>query len=352
MTIKDLHEDHRHVWREPVRGGYPDPRVLGWSGLESLQKAIEIGGPRPPIAHLIGSDLTEAEQDHVTFTMPSSEWLLSSQEHISAGALTMLADAALGCAVAITLPAATPYTTAELSLTFLRPCPAGGLLTAVGQPVDDGRPLSLSQTFITDGDGRRVAHGTSSCFVLPRIDGLEPPDHLAKFTEPLYETPDPFMREVEGEAIDWDVWRKFSGREILERQIAGTLPAPPIHYLTGMTLSSVSEGSATFLMPAHEWLTSPLRTIQGGALAMLAHAALVTAVMSTLEPGTAYRPVDVKVNFLRPAMADQRELIAHGTVVHRGRRLAVANADVIGPDGKKIVVATGSTMILPEGRIV
>lgn len=350
MAIKDLQADDRHVWREPVRGSYPDPRVLGWSGLVSLQKSIEFGGPRPPIAHLIGSDLTEAEQDHVTFTMPSSEWFLSSQEYISAGALMMLADAALGCAVAITLPPATLYTTAELSLTFLRPCRAGGVLTAIGRPVDDGRPLSLSQTWITDGDGQRVAHGTSSCFVMPPIEGLEPPDDLEKVTEPIHETPDPFMRDVEGEAIDWDIWRKLSGLEILERQIAGKLPSPPIHYLTGMTLSVVSEGSATFVMPAHEWLTSPLRTIQGGALAMLAHAALVTAVTSTLEPGTAYRPVDVKVNFLRPALADQRELTAHGTVVHRGRRLAIANAEVIGPDGKKIVVATGSTMILPEGR--
>lgn len=346
----DLEIDHRHVWREPVRGGYPDPRVLGWSGLESLQKAIEIGGPRPPISHLTGSELIEAEQDHVTFTMPASEWFLSSQEHISAGALTMLADAALGCAVAITLPPATPYTTAELSLTFLRPCRAGGILTAIGRPVDDGRPLSLSETSITDVEGRQVAHGTSSCFVMGPIEGLEPPHDLEKFVEPVQETPDPFRRGVEGEPIDWDVWRRLSGREILERQIAGELPSPPIHYLTGMTLREVSEGRATFIMPAHEWLTSPLRTIQGGALAMLAHAALVTAVMSTLETGTAYRPVDVKVNFLRPAIADQRELIAQGTVVHRGKRIAVANAEVVRPDGKKIVVATGSTMILPEGR--
>ncbi|MGH2728781.1 MAG: PaaI family thioesterase, partial [Actinomycetota bacterium] len=86
----------------------------------------------------------------------------------------------------------------------------------------------------------------------------------------------------------------------------------------------------------------------GGAIAMLAHAALTTAVTSTLEAGAAYRPVDVKVNFLRPGIADDRELSAHGSVLHRGRTLAVALADVVNADGKKVATATGSTIILPE----
>ena len=81
---------------------------------------------------------------------------------------------------------------------------------------------------------------------------------------------------------------------------------------------------------------------------MLGHAAFATAVTSTLEAGSAYRPVDVKVNFLRPVFADGGELTAHGTVTHRGRTLAVATADVFGTDGKKVATATGSTMILPE----
>lgn len=79
---------------------------------------------------------------------------------------------------------------------------------------------------------------------------------------------------------------------------------------------------------------------------MLAHAAVATAVTSTLEAGSGYRPVDVKVNFLRPVHPGG-ELTAVGTVTHRGRTLAVAHADVHGADGKKVAVATGSTMIMP-----
>jgi uncharacterized protein (TIGR00369 family) len=292
--------------------------------------------------------LAEAEPDRTLFTMPATDWFLSSQDQISAGAITMLADAAVACGVMIGLPPATPYTTAELSMTFLIPCAPGGDLKAIGRPLHNGRPLALAHVWVQDGRGINVAHGTSSCYILPPIDGVDPPDDLPPFTPPAYPTPDPYMRPAEGATIPWEIWRTMSGLELLGRQIAGDLPSPPIHFLTGMTLREATGGRVTFTLPAHEWLTSPIRTVQGGAIAMLAHAALATAVTSTLEAGAAYRPVDVKVNFLRPVLADGRELVAHGIVIHRGRTLAVATADVTGADGKLIATATGSTMILSE----
>jgi uncharacterized protein (TIGR00369 family) len=331
-----------------VRGEYPDPRIFGFSGLELLRRGLQGLNPTPPICHLTGLKFESVEEDEIVVSMPATDWFLSSQKHISVGAITMLADAALACAVQIGLPPATPYTTAEISMTFLAPCAPGGDLRAIGTPLHDGRPLGLSQAWVEDGRGRRVAHGTSSCFVLPKIEGLERADDLPLPEVKEYATPDPYLRPALGEIIEWDVWRALPGEEILQRQIAGDLPQPPIHYLSGMTLEKASRGSVTFTMPAHEWLTSPLRTIQGGATAMLAHAALATAVTSTLEAGEAYRPVDVKVNFLRPLLADGRDVVAEGIVTHRGKTLAVASADVLAADGKKIASATGSTMILPE----
>jgi uncharacterized protein (TIGR00369 family) len=288
------------------------------------------------------------ETGHAVFEMPASGWFLSSQEHISGGALTMLADGSLGVAVFIGLPAATPYTTAELSMSFIKPCPAGGTIRSVGRILHAGRPLALSAVWVEDGQGNRVAHGTSTCLVLPTIEGIEPPEKLPEVVEPEYETPDPYERPPQGSIIPWDTWRTMGGREILEGQIAGELPQPPIHYLTGMTLREVSDEGVAFTLPASLWLTTPLRTVQGGAIAMLAQSALTTAVIATLEPGTAYRPVDVKVNFLRPVFPDGNEIVARGVVTHRGRTLAVAVADVFGTDGRKVATATGSVIILPE----
>jgi len=336
-------------WQEPFRGGYPDPRMLGLSGVDSLQAAIKGHGVRPPISRLTGMLLKEVEADgHAVFEMPASGWFLSSQDHISAGALMMLADGSLGCAIMTGLPAATPYTTAELSMSFLKPCRAGGSIRSVGRRLHMDRPLALSAVWIEDGTGERVAHGTSSCMVLPQIPGIPAPDELPVYPEPDDLDTDPFTREPMGEPIPWEEWRTMPGLELLERQLAGELPQPPIHYLTGMTLRDAELGNVAFTMPATPWLSSPLGTVQGGAIAMLAHAALATAVASTLEAGSAYRPVDVKVNFLRPVFPDGKDLLARGVVTHRGRTLAVATADVAGTDGRTVAVATGSTMILPE----
>jgi uncharacterized protein (TIGR00369 family) len=335
-------------WQEPVRGGYPDPRSFGLTGREIGRLAAQGRGVRPPISRLMGLMWTEADDDHTAFTLPGADWFLSSQDHVSAGPLMVLADAAFGTALMIDLPSATPFTTWELSMSFLKPCPAGGTIRAVGYPLHDGRPLAITQVWIEDGNGERVAHGTSANMVLPRLEGFEHPGELPDVEEPVEATPDPWERPVMGETIPWDLWRTMPGLEILGRQIKGELPQPPIHYLTGMTLGDAEDGRVTFTMPSSEWLTSPNRTVQGGAIAMLAHAALTTAVTTTLEAGAAYRPIDVKVNFLRPGIADGRDLTAHGSVIHRGRTLAVALADVVNADGKKVATATGSVIVLPE----
>jgi uncharacterized protein (TIGR00369 family) len=83
---------------------------------------------------------------------------------------------------------------------------------------------------------------------------------------------------------------------------------------------------------------------------MLAETALSTAIGTTLPAGTALAPIDLKVNFLRPLASDGRESIAHGTVRHAGRRLAVADATVTDADDKVVAFATGSAMILPGRR--
>jgi uncharacterized protein (TIGR00369 family) len=82
-------------------------------------------------------------------------------------------------------------------------------------------------------------------------------------------------------------------------------------------------------------------------VALLAEAGLSGAIQTTLPAGTALAPVDLKVNYLRPLAADGRRALARGRVVHSGRRIAVASAEVLDADGKPVAVATGSAMLLP-----
>ena len=101
-------------------------------------------------------------------------------------------------------------------------------------------------------------------------------------------------------------------------------------------------------MPASEWLCAPVQgRLYGGAIAMLAGTAIDGAVQTTLPAGTAFGPVDLKVYFLRPVAPDGRDLTARGTVIHRGRSMAIGTSEVFDADGKKVAVATGSSVILP-----
>jgi hypothetical protein len=46
-------------WREPVRGGYPDPRYFRLSGSEQLSAMLAGHVPQPPISRLTGMRLVE-----------------------------------------------------------------------------------------------------------------------------------------------------------------------------------------------------------------------------------------------------------------------------------------------------
>jgi uncharacterized protein (TIGR00369 family) len=336
-------------WQEPVRGDYPDPSLLARPGIDQLRALID-DAIVPPIGHLTGMRLTDVGLASATFSMPASRWLLIPQGVISVGTLAILADGPLGCAVHSALPERTAYATSELSLRLLRPARADGMLIASGRLVHAGRSLALSSVQIVDGSGRLLADGSSMCFVRPLQRDPPSPAPAPRAPAAEHASPDPYERpDVAGEVIEPDVWERSSGLEVLAGQIAGELPMPPIHHLTGVRPVAASEGEAVFVLPCHEWLCSPLRTVEGGTTAMLADCALVSAIQTTAPAGTSVAAIDLKVNFLRPALPDGRELRAVGRVRHAGRTIAVAEADVFDADGKAVAVATGSAMLL-RGR--
>ena len=336
------------VWREPVRGGYPDPAMLGLSGLERLRSWQLNAVPPPPLHHLTGAMPKRFGDGTAEAEMPASGWLANSAGLLGGGTLAMVADIAFGCSVETQLPPATPYTTAELSLTFLRPARPGGRLTAAGQAIHTGRSVGLSEAFLIEEESERlIGHGTSRLSILPAIDPApEPPRNWPEAAPPEHDTPDPYLRTVPETVLGKEVWEQLAGAEILARQIRGELPPPPIHFLTGIAPTEAGEGTVTVVMPASEWLASPTRLLQGGTLVMLADTAMLLAVMTISPAGTAYVGLDLKVNFLRPAPPDGRDLTARAEVVHAGRTIAITSARIENADGKVVALATGSSMFL------
>lgn len=341
----------RH-WEEPVRGGYIAlDDFLRVTGLEILQGFNRRSRLPPPIHFLTGMQFEHATSGSATFTMPVTDWLLAPQGVVSGSALSFLVDGPLGCAVQTTLPAATPYTTSEMSLNFLRPVRnRGGLLTAVGSLVHAGRTVLLADARVTDDDGNLIALAGTRCVALPQLEvraaSSSPPPPP---NEPAYESPHPFERTpVSGAVVPAETWKRLSGLAILRQCISGELPPPPISHLCGVMPTEADEGRTVWRMPASEWLCSPVRgRLYGGALAYLAGTALDGTYQSAARAGTAIAPVDLKVYFLRPVAPDGRDLVATGTLVHRGRTTAVATSQVHDQDGKLVATAIGSAHFLP-----
>ena len=75
-----------------------------------------------------------------------------------------------------------------------------------------------------------------------------------------------------------------------------------------------------------------------------AHAAMGSAVHSLLEAGRVYATLDVKVNFVRPIMADSGDLVCTGEAIHVGRRVGTAEGRIV--DRSNRVLAHGTTTVL------
>jgi len=342
------------IWEEPSLGGTPDPGMLGLPGIERLRAGREGRMPLSPISYLTETVFRELSLGHVGFEMPASQWFTNSAGLIPGGVLAVLADAGLGAPIHSALPEGVAFTTAELSLTMLRPAHPDpeAKLTASGQVIHLGRSLALSEAFLFhEGSDDLIAHGTSRCTVFPPVDPLpDPPADLPVLDQPSPgEDPDhPLRRAVEGATLPPETFDEMSGLEIMRAQLSGDLaPPPPLHFLTGIRPVEVEEGRAKVVLPCSPWLSTSMGTVQGGFTAMLADFALTSAAFTTAPAGTATAPLDFKVNFLRPVLPDMRELTAEARIEHRGRTISIASCRITNADGKDVALATGSSMYLP-----
>jgi uncharacterized protein (TIGR00369 family) len=146
--------------------------------------------------------------------------------------------------------------------------------------------------------------------------------------------------------VDSGLLQRLSGLEILAAQLRGEIPAAPIDRYSGIRLMEAEDGRVVFSLPVHCGLLQELGTVFGGVIALLATSASGAAIQTIAPAGTGFAALDLKVNFLRPARDEGEELIAVGSIVHRGRRLSIADA-VVTHRGRRIAIATGTTALTP-----
>jgi uncharacterized protein (TIGR00369 family) len=126
----------------------------------------------------------------------------------------------------------------------------------------------------------------------------------------------------------------------------GRIPRPPIADLLDFELVEVAEGHAVFRLETRPELTNPLGTVHGGIAMTLIDSATGCAVHTTLGEDGAYGTLETKVNLVRAVHVDTGALLAEGNVVHRGSRVATAEARITGEaDGRLYAHGTSTCLI-------
>ena len=87
---------------------------------------------------------------------------------------------------------------------------------------------------------------------------------------------------------------------------------------------------------------NPIGSAHGGVISTLLDTATGCAVHSTLLVGELYTSLDLAVKFLRPVTTDSGRLRAEGTVVQRGRRRVLAQAQLFDADERLVAHATST----------
>ena len=112
----------------------------------------------------------------------------------------------------------------------------------------------------------------------------------------------------------------------------------------GMILVEMGDGAATVDMTPTEDMANHSGFVHGGMISTLADSAMGRA-LRTLKPGVMRAmSFDLKLTFISVAKVGET-LRATGHVVHAGRRTAVTECRVEGPDGRLVATASGTFAI-------
>ena len=136
------------------------------SGLEFVQGLVDGSLPLNTIAKTLGYDIIEAESGRVVITAQPNDTHLNPAGGVHGGLSATLLDSCMGLAIQSTLEKGVGSTTLEFKISLVRPItPETGLIRAEGVVLNCGRRVGTAEGRITDGKGRLLAHGTTTCMI-------------------------------------------------------------------------------------------------------------------------------------------------------------------------------------------
>jgi class 3 adenylate cyclase len=329
---------------EPVRGRIPPPWIHALPGIERMRATSHGLLPTPPLARLLGLRTTNVAAGSATVVMPAAEAFTTGGGQVDLSALMM---SALRSASYTALPPGVDAVPRAFTSYMLRPAwPGTGNMLARARVVHSGNLFVHTEVHVEDPDGRHCAHGTLQS-TIRRVEPAPPPppETMQAVEEPVYETPDPYLRRFDANPLR-DLFERGDAEAIARVLCEGRTP---IGNLLGLNFEEVTPGRSVVSMPASEWFCVAETDVSPNALAAFAALAGLASLVPLLSPGRSLATGDGTVHFLRPARPDGRRLRAESEVTDEAApatsstsQLLIVNTTIRDADGQLVALRRGS----------
>ena len=332
---------------EPVRGRTPPPWFRALSGIERYRAFSRGLLSAPPLARLLGIRTTHVAAGTVTVVMPASDACLSPNGQVE---IVPVLVAALEQASGTALPAGVDAIPMRFTCKAFRPAwPGKGNLVARARVVNDSSLYVFAEVQVEDPDGRHVAQGSLHSAVQPvEPPPPSPPETMQRIEEPVYATPDPYLRSFPSTPFV-DLQEREDGMTMI-RNVADGRYSAPVWQTFGLQLPDLAAGRAVISMPASEWFCGLGADVSCSALATLADMSVWYSAVTLQRPGISIVLLDSDTRFLRSVRPDGRRLLSETTATEVAPELFVIRGEVLDADGHLIALASGAVGRIDSAR--
>ena len=332
---------------EPVRGRTPPPWFHSLSGLERVRAFSRGLLPWPPTARLLGMRTTHVAAGTVTIAMPASDACIAGNGQLE---IVPPMIAALEGASGTALPGG--FDAVPLRFTFdpFRPAwPRSGNLLARARVVNSGNLYVFADVQVEDADGRHIGQGA----LLSEIRRVEPappaaPETMRPVEEPVYETPDPYLRKFAPNQLA-DLLEREAGMTVMRKLVDSSLKMP-LSTTFGLRTKEVEVGRSLISMPASEWFCGLGSDVSCQIIGALADMSTWTTSLSLQQTGQSIAPLGTVTRFLRAVRPDGRRLRAETLASEAAPDLFIVETKIHDADGQLVALASGSLARVDAAR--
>lgn len=140
--------------------------------------------------------------------------------------------------------------------------------------------------------------------------------------------------------------RHYDGKTFLTAIKSGEVPAPPIADVFGFEIREIGDGTVTFAYTPSLEHYNGIGLVHGGVAATLLDTVMGCAVQTLLPKETTVSTLDINVRYVRPITTRTGLVFARGTTVHRGRRTATAEGQIVEATTGRVLATATTTLLI------